>query len=145
MNYQAILNDILHKNCFMKNTIRYIFTLFIISIMVFLAFGSDDSSDSGKVDYDNIKTQEELNKYVQENATDKCEMWQRACANRNETRRWQEQVYVDETISNFMLDVLPTVVQNNNLPNSYIEPAKDIYLRKLKECGYSTYRSEWPK
>lgn len=105
---------------------------------------SNNSSSTKEIDYNNLKTQVDLNNYVLERANAWCEVWQRACNYSNETKRWQEQVYTDGMIDNFTMSVLPAVVQNNDLPSSYIEPANELFLNKMKECGWSPNRSDWP-
>ena len=89
-----------------------------------------------EVDYNNIKTLEQLKEYVIQNAKDKCEIWHRDNNLVNETSRAEKLTYDDNWIYNFKASVLPTVVENNDLPNSFIEPAREAFEKALKECGY---------
>jgi|GEM_PF-5959461 hypothetical protein len=96
----------------------------------------NSSNSSGRINSDNIKNQSDLNAYVRQNANDKCEAWHKDNNLVNETNKAEALTFDDNWINNFSLTIIPDIVQNNDLPNSYIDEARKVFEETLNNCGY---------
>ncbi len=94
------------------------------------------NSGTGRIELEDIKTQEQLNLYVAQTAKDKCIKWHKHQSIVNETNRASELTDDDYWIYNFSSVTIPILVQNANLSNSCISTARDLYDKTLDEGGY---------
>lgn len=93
---------------------------------------------------ENLKTQEDLNEYAIYRASQLCDGWVEANNYKNETKRWEKQLYIDGQINDFELRQLDGVIQSNDLPNSYKNAAIKKFIEKVEQCGWNSNRSNWP-
>jgi len=101
-----------------------------------LIYKYNSSNSSRRIDSDNIKSQSDLNAYVIQNANDKCEAWHKDNNLINETAKAEALAFDDNWVMNFSVTIIPDIVQNNNLPNSYIVEARKVFEDALNKCGY---------
>ncbi len=123
--------------------IIFIGALFFIADLLddkYRASRNEKSIEEGE----NLKTQGDLNEYALYMANQYCDRWTKACNYTNETRRWEEQLYVDGLINDFELSRLGIVIRSNDLPNSYEEGAIKMFLDRIAQCGWTSDRSKWP-
>ncbi len=91
-----------------------------------------------------LQTYDDLEGYVNKEADEYCEQWKKASSYQNSSRRWDEQLYVDGLINNFMLSGIRETIKSNDLPENYEKKVFELFERKMKECGWSYSRDEWP-
>jgi hypothetical protein len=99
----------------------------------------EENKSSNTPNYDtgeNLKTQNDVNQYALKKAEYYCGEWAKAQSKVNETNRRNSESVVNEQILGFTYD-LRSVLQGNDLPDSYSEPAFKVFIDKTNACCVS--------
>lgn len=119
-------------------------TVVIILFSIFYDKGLINLSIFHNINDRKLSTQQDVNDYALNEAKSLCDSWKKACSHKNETERWEQQLYVDGLINNFEYTGLYQIIQSNDLPKSYFEDAHSKFKKAIEECGWSYDRSKWP-
>ena len=119
-------------------------TVIIILFSLFYDKGLINLSSLHSINDRKLMNQQDVNEYALNEANSLCGSWKTACNHKNETERWEQQIYVDWLISNFEYTGLYRILQNNDLPKSYFEDAHSKFIKAIEACGWSSNRSKWP-
>lgn len=112
----------------------------VAMLFLFLPFlGCKGSKSSG-----NLKTYEDLEAYLDQEGEIVCDNWKTACAYNNTSKRWEAQLQSDGTVNRYDLEIIPLLVRNNDLSESFIEKAREHWKMKMEQCGWSYDREKWP-
>ena len=135
------------KSTFSKNTKIVFYILIAIPLVVYWLYDKgviSFNSNKNQPEYDNLKTYADMEAYINKEVDNLCGTWKKACDYNNPSKKWEEQLYVDGIIENFILSVIPSVVKNNDLPEDYVMKSIDLFEKKLNDCGWSRDRTNWP-
>jgi hypothetical protein len=120
--------------------------IIIVSLAIFFKPFWYDKFNNEDVDVasDNLKSWEDLDKFITKRADDWCVEWKEACAFKNKHKRWEEQLWVDGYVNEFILGGIPSLVRDNDLPDEFIAKADKLFNERMNGCGWYLDRTKWP-
>lgn len=126
-----------------KSVVFFVLTIFSSVLCLPLLTSSKIENNNlvknSKIDYEygeNIKTQSDLNDYISYYANKHCERHSISFSYKNEEKQQEAKLEAENDDFQFMNVIIPAVVRNNDLPESYILIARELFEKKMDECKW---------
>lgn len=126
-----------------KSVLFFVLTIFSSVLCFPFLTGSKSENNNlvinSKIDYEygeNIKTQSDLNDYISYYAKKHCERHSISFSYKNEEKQMEAKLEAEHDDFQFMNLVIPAVVRNNDLPESYILIARDLFEKQMEDCKW---------